>query len=138
MPIIHVYVREGTPKETKAGIAKGIHRAMISEFGVPEDDYFQITHEKALEDMTFDRNYFGTRRSDHPIFISLTFNERPTEPKQRLFATIVENLTRDVGLPKEDIYMGINEAAPANWWAYARTINPETGTDSRMATPPAS
>ena len=31
--------------------------------------------------------------------------------------------------------MMIHETPTGNWWAFARTINPETGFDSRMSAP---
>jgi|GEM_PF-1720318 len=133
MPFIRTYVIEGTPPAQKKQIAKGIQQAMIDTFGIPDDDYFQVTHEMAEEDLIFDRNFFGVARGPRPVMISLSFNSRPAEAKQALFEAIAANLTRDAGIAIEDIYMSILEAAPANWWVHARTIDPETGTDSRMS-----
>ena len=137
MPIIHVYLAKGHSQDFKNAIAHNIQRAMIKVLGIPDDDYFQVTHEKDLNDLYFDRNFFGVKRSDQPVIICLSFNTREPAIKASLFDTIVENLTTSPGVPIEDIYMNIIECAASNWWAYARTIDPETGFDSRTKVPSA-
>ena len=133
MPIIQVYLRkQDTSPEYRAGIAASIRQAMIDPFKVPDDDYFQVTHEVKPENMVYDRNYFGVPRGEDAVFIVLTFNHRPPEPKHALFAAIVDNLGQRPGIERQDIYMNITEVAPENWWVHARTVNPETGTDSRL------
>lgn len=134
MPIIHVNLHKGTSGEHRQAIARSIQRAMIDVFHIPDDDYFQVTNEYERGNIHFDRRYFGIERGADPVIIELRFNSRPAEDKQALFAAIAENLTRDAGLKIEDIYMNIVECAAPNWWAYARTIDPKTGTDSRMST----
>jgi 4-oxalocrotonate tautomerase len=137
VPIIHVYLPKGETQDFKNAIARSIQDAMIETFALPEDDYFQITHETDPANLHYDRNYFGVKRGEKPVMISLSFNVRPPEPKKALFAAVVRNLTASPGIPIEDIYMNIIECAPENWWAYARTVNPETGTDARMGAPKA-
>jgi 4-oxalocrotonate tautomerase len=132
MPLIQVWLRKGTTPAHREAIAKGIHRAMIDVLHVPEDDYFQITHELDPEDMIYDPHYFGLPRSDRFVMIRLSFNARPAAVKQQLFQTIAANLVRDPGLELEDMGMSILETAFENWWAHGRVVDPSTGTDSRM------
>jgi len=132
MPIIYVSLRKGTPVAYRKAIAQGIQRAMISTLRIPDDDYFQVTHELEPENMIYDRNFFGVARGDNAVFVQLFFNHRPADLKKALFAAIADNLVRDPGLKREDIFMSIVETAFENWWAQGRAVNPETGTDSRM------
>lgn len=133
MPLIQVWLRKGTTPRHRKSISDGIHRAMVDVLGIPEDDYFQVTHELDAEDMLFDPNYFGLPRSERFIMIRLSFNARPAAMKQKLFETIAENLVRDPGLDKADMGMSIVETAFENWWAHGRRVDPATGTDSRMS-----
>lgn len=133
MPLIQVWLRKGTTPRHRKSISDGIHRAMVDVLGIPEDDYFQVTHELDAEDMLFDPNYFGLPRSERFIRIRLSFNARPAAMKQKLFETIAENLVRDPGLDKADMGMSIVETAFENWWAHGRRVDPATGTDSRMS-----
>jgi 4-oxalocrotonate tautomerase len=132
MPLIQVWLRKGTTQEHRKSIADGIHRAMVDVLGIPEDDYFQVTHELDSEDMLFDPNYFGLPRSERFIMVRLSFNARPAAMKQKLFETIAENLVKDPGLDRADMGMSIVETTFENWWAHGRLVDPDTGTDSRM------
>jgi 4-oxalocrotonate tautomerase len=133
MPLIQVWLRKGTTPQHRKGISNSIHRAMVDVLGIPEDDYFQVTHELDAEDMLFDPNYFGLPRSERFIMIRLSFNARPAAMKQKLFETIAANLVKDPGLDKADMGMSIVETTFENWWAHGRLVDPATGTDSRMS-----
>ncbi|BCJ50353.1 hypothetical protein Asp14428_18280 [Actinoplanes sp. NBRC 14428] len=109
---------------------------MIDVLGIPDDDYFQLTHEQTAENLIYDRNFFGVPRSDDAVLVALSFNARPAAAKQALFEAIAGNLERDPGLPRTDLFMTIVETAPENWWAQGRTVDPISGTDSRMAPQP--
>ena len=132
MPLINAYLRRGSSVEHRKKIAQSIQHAMIEVLGIPDDDYFQITHELEPENLIYDRNFFGVARSDEALIIRLSFNTRPAEVKATLFEAIAKELSASPGIRREDLFMTILEADPANWWAHARTIDPETGTDSRM------
>ena len=133
MPIISVSLRKGTTLEYRQAISESIQHAMIDVLKLPEDDYFQITHELEPGNMVYDPNYYGIKRGDRGVFIQFVFNQRAASVKQALFAATVANLMRNPGMRQEDIYMNIIECAPENWWAYAREVNPVTGTDARMS-----
>ena len=133
MPLIYISVREGNSPEQKKKISEGVHQAMVDVLGLPEDDFNQVFLESSVENMTFDPNYFGMHRSPKAVFIQMFFNHRPDEMKARLFETIADNLVRDAGMRREDVLQTICETANANWWAVGRTIDEETGLDSRMS-----
>ena len=133
MPLIYVSVREGNTPEQKKKIAGGIHKAMMEGLGLPEDDYNQVFLESSVDNMIFDPGYFGLHRSPKAVFIQMFFNHRPAEMKAKLFETIADNLVRDAGMRREDVLQTICETATENWWAMGRTIDGETGLDSRMA-----
>ena len=132
MPIIYVSLRKGTTPAHRKAISQGIQRAMIAVLKIPNDDYFQVTHELDAENMTFDPNFFGIPRGPGAVIIQLFFNYRPAALKAALFEAIADNLTREPGLRREDIFMSISETTFENWWAHGRTIDPRTGTDARM------
>lgn len=135
MPIIHVYLhQQDTSIQYRQAITRGIHDAMIEVLGIPEDDYNQITHQPAPENMIYDRNFYNVPRSENAVFITLEFNQRPKEVKDRLFTAIVRNLGDDPGIDQRDLFMMIDEIAAENWWAYARQTDPQTGLDARMTT----
>ena len=63
MPLIQVWLRKGTAPAHRQGISKSIHRAMVDVLGIPEDDYFQVTHELEKEEhLCHQRQPRGTSR----------------------------------------------------------------------------
>jgi len=67
------------------------------------------------------------------VIIRMTFNHRPPAQKAALFETVADRLVTTVGMRREDVLMTILETAAENWWATGRTIDPETGFDTRMS-----
>ncbi len=136
MPIVHVHLKKGTSTAHRLNIAKGIKRALREVLMLPEDDYNQITFEHEPENMIYDPNFFGLPRSERMVFISMSFNHRSAELKAQLFDQVARNVVEEADLRIEDVMMNIIETARENWWAHGRTINPETGFDSRMVDAP--
>lgn len=136
MPLIQVALQQGTSSEYRHALAAGIQQAMIDVLGIPQDDYFQVTHEHTKDNLIYDRNFFGVPRSENAVIVSLSFNARPAAAKQALFAAIAENLERDTGLSRADLFITIVETAPENWWAHGRSVDEISGTDSRMRKQP--
>jgi phenylpyruvate tautomerase PptA (4-oxalocrotonate tautomerase family) len=133
MPLVNITLRQGTTPEYRKAVADGIHRAMVDALEIPEDDRFELIHEQAPENMLHDPLFFGIERSDGSVFVQIFVNVRPLAQKQALYAAIVANLTRHPGVRREDIFIGVVEVAPENWWAYARDVNAERGLDARIA-----
>lgn len=136
MPIVHVHLMKGSSPDYRRAVAGAIKAALNGVLELPDDDYNQITFEHEPENMIYDPNFFGLPRSEKMIFVSMSFNQRSPELKQRLFETIARNLVEAVDLRIEDVMMNIVEVARENWWAHGRTVNPETGFDSRMVNAP--
>ena len=82
--------------------------------GIPEDYFFQLTHELDDANFHYDPNYFSIPRSEKMIFVQVFFNARAASAKQIIFETIADKLTQNPGLRREDIIMNISESAPEN------------------------
>lgn len=135
MPIVYIWMHEGKDSEYKKQVSEGIHAAMMNVLGVLEDTWDQFFNEMQPGNMVYDPNYFGIRRSPDMIFIHFFFNTRPKEMKERFFEAVADEVTKRSGLRREDLLMSITEVSWENWWAYGRTVDPETGFDTRMKAP---
>ncbi len=136
MPLISVYLKKGTSPEFRRSLAGAIKKAFIGVLKLPDDDYNQVTFELDPENMIYDPNFFGEVRSEKMILISMSFNHRSAELKAELFETVAKNIVEAVGIRIQDVMMTVVETARENWWAYGRTVNQETGFDSRMVDAP--
>ncbi|MET7987511.1 MULTISPECIES: tautomerase family protein [unclassified Streptomyces] len=132
MPLINIYLRQGTSPEHRRNVSLGIHKAMVDVLKVPQDDQFHVFHEVSPDNFHMQPVVFGLRRSERAMFIQMSFNHRTAEQKAELFQGIVNNLRLFADVPEEDILMTIIETANENWWAAGRVVNPTTGYDERM------
>jgi phenylpyruvate tautomerase PptA (4-oxalocrotonate tautomerase family) len=137
MPLINVYLRQGTTPEYRRNVSAAIHKAMVEVLKIPQDDQFHVFQEVTPDNFHMQPVVFGLPRGERTMLIQLSFNQRTAEQKNELFQAIVSNLLRFADVPEEDIMMMVVETARENWWAAGRVVNPETGYDARMTDVPA-
>jgi phenylpyruvate tautomerase PptA (4-oxalocrotonate tautomerase family) len=135
MPLVNISLRKGTTPDYRRAIANGVHQAMMDAFKIPTDDRFIQIWEHSAENMIQDRTFFGIERSDKSIFLQIVVNHRPVEQKTSFYQFVVKNLVDAPGLRQEDIFIGVVEVAPENWWAFARHVH-AGGTDDRASAAP--
>ncbi|MCO5993352.1 tautomerase family protein [Actinoallomurus rhizosphaericola] len=136
MPLINVYLRQGTTPEHRRNVSTALHKAMVDVLKIPDDDQFHVFHEVTPDNFHMQPVVFGLPRSERTMLIQLSFNQRTAEQKNELFRAIVDDLRLLAGVPEEDVMMVVFETARENWWAAGRVVNPETGYDERMTDVP--
>jgi phenylpyruvate tautomerase PptA (4-oxalocrotonate tautomerase family) len=136
MPLINVYLRQGTTPEYRHNVSTALHQAMVDVLKIPEDDQFHVFHEVTPDNFHMQSVAFGLSRSERTMFIQLIFNQRTAEQKCELFRAIVDDLRLLADVPEEDVMLMVLETARENWWAAGRVVSPETGYDERMTGPP--
>ncbi|WP_233886206.1 tautomerase family protein [Paraburkholderia flagellata] len=116
MPFTRIAVRAGKPATYRKALTQGIHQALMEVFKVPEDDIFMIITEHDADNFVFGRNYLGIERSDDLVMIQIAANNtRGQDQKKALFAQIAENLARDPGVRREDVFVNLVDVARENW-----------------------
>jgi 4-oxalocrotonate tautomerase len=90
MPLVRIAVAKQTSPEDRRAISRGVQRALVETFGVPEDDLFQIITEHAPgTEIVRPVSYLGIEYSDRFTLIQLTVSDtRTLEQKKRLFAAL--------------------------------------------------
>ena len=116
MPFTRIAVRAGKPAAYRKALTQGIHQALMEVFKVPEDDIFMIITEHDADNFVFGRHYLGIERSDDLVMIQIAANNtRGQDQKKALFAQIAENLARDPGVRREDVFVNLVDVARENW-----------------------
>jgi 4-oxalocrotonate tautomerase len=116
MPLVRVSIRKGKSPSYLESIGESIHRAMVETIGVPADDQFQIFTEHPVEGLVYDPTYLGIKRDDDIVVIQITLNAgRTLDQKRALYRAVAENLSKDPGLRKEDVLIGLVEVGKENW-----------------------
>lgn len=117
MPLVRIDHPDGRDEAYRAALSKGVHDALTSAFGVPQDDRFQIVSEhRAATAIVHAPTYLGIAYSDDLVLIQITCNEgRTVDQKQALYAAIADNLTSSPGLRREDVVISLVEVKKENW-----------------------
>ncbi len=89
---------------------------MRETFDVPEEDRFVIITERDSADVIYSANYLGIARSDDLVIIQISASDtRTVQQKKALFARIAEQLTKNPGVRKEDVFVNLVEVKKENW-----------------------
>ncbi|HEY6864282.1 MAG TPA: tautomerase family protein [Burkholderiales bacterium] len=115
MPLVRIALMKGQPAAGRR-IGAIVYRALLETIGVPVADNFQVITEHDPETLVYDPGYLGIRRTDGFVAIQITLTEgRTVEAKRRLYATIVQNLRRELGVRPEDVFINLVEVKKENW-----------------------
>ena len=116
MPLVRIALREGTAPEYRRAIADGVHQAMIDVMGIPPDDRFQVISEHSAENLIYDPQYLGIKRSDRVVFVQITLSAgRKPGQKRALYKRMAELLAKAPGVRPEDVMINLVEVAWENW-----------------------
>ena len=115
MPLVRIDVNEGRTAGELQQLSRGIHDAILAEYGIPERDYFHILTEHAQGQIVAQDAGLGFERTDSVVMIQIfTQGGRSQEAKSSLFEAIATGLA-GVGVAGEDVFVGYVENSPGDW-----------------------
>jgi phenylpyruvate tautomerase PptA (4-oxalocrotonate tautomerase family) len=114
MPFLRVDAYEGRSKEQAKEVLDAIHRAILSAFGVPLRDRYQVYQEHSESNFIVQDTGLGIDRSKNVIFIGITSRQRTEAQKTTLYTKLVEEL-KTVGIEQNDIVVSIVTNSDADW-----------------------
>jgi phenylpyruvate tautomerase PptA (4-oxalocrotonate tautomerase family) len=81
MPFLRVDAYEGRNKEQVKELLDAIHRAILSAFGVPVRDRYQVYQEHSESNFIAQDTGLGIDRSKNVVFIGITSKQRTEAQK---------------------------------------------------------
>lgn len=115
MPLVRIDVNQGRSPGELAAISHAIHHAIVSEYGIPERDYFHILTEHAPGQIVAQDAGLGFERTAGVVVIQIfTQGGRSRPAKSSLFEAIAAGLA-GVGVAGEDVFIGYVENSPGDW-----------------------
>jgi hypothetical protein len=112
---VRIDVNQGRSPEQLQGISRGIHAAIVAEYGIPERDYFHILTEHPVGQIVAQDAGLGFERTPDVVMIQIfTQSGRSQLAKQSVFAAIAEQLAA-VGVAGEDVFIGYVENTADDW-----------------------
>ncbi len=116
MPLVRIDLLSGTSPQYRQAIADGVHQAMIDALAIPPDDRFQVVSEHLPDDLFYDPQYLGVKRSPKIVLIQITLSSgRKPQQKRKLYKRIVEQLAATPGVRPEDVFINLVEVSWENW-----------------------
>lgn len=116
MPLVRISLLKGKPAGFGKQVGQIVYRAMMDTINVPAKDHFQIITEHDKDSLIYDPSYLDIPRTDGIIIIQVTLNEGCTvELKKKFYAAIADNLHKQLGVRREDVFISLVEVKKENW-----------------------
>ncbi len=115
MPLVRIDVNAGRSSEDLQRLSRGIHDAILAEYGIPERDYFHILTEHPTGQIFAQDAGLGFERTNDVVMIQIfTQSGRSQEAKQQLFAAVAAKLG-ELGVAGENVFIGYVENTAEDW-----------------------
>ena len=117
MPFVRIFHPANSDTAYSNALGQGVHHALVSAFGIPENDYFQVVtrHDPGTE-LRSPPDFLGIHHSPALVIVQITCAEgRSAEQKKALYKQIVQNLGNDAGVPGADVVISLVETRRENW-----------------------
>lgn len=115
MPLVRIDLTAGRDAANIRAIADAVHEAIVSVYGIPPRDRFQIVTEHPVGQIIAEDAGLGFERSEGVLMIQIfTQRGRNDETKQALYAAVADRLS-EVGVDGADVFIGYVENGPQDW-----------------------
>ena len=114
MPFVRVDAYEGRSKEQVRNLLDAIQRAVLSAFGVPLRDRYQVYQEHSESNFIIQDTGLDIDRTRKVVFIGITSRQRTEQQKTNLYSKLVEELNA-CGIEPNDIVVSIVTNSDADW-----------------------
>jgi phenylpyruvate tautomerase PptA (4-oxalocrotonate tautomerase family) len=117
MPLVRISLLEGRADADLRAIADAVHRALVETMAVAPDDRFQLIDEHHQSGFIHARDHEGATRTDALVIVLITLNlGRTAAMKRAFFERAATLLGERAGLRREDVFIGLVEVDPENWF----------------------
>jgi phenylpyruvate tautomerase PptA (4-oxalocrotonate tautomerase family) len=114
MPFLRVDAYEGRNTQQVKELLDAIHRAILSAFGVPLRDRYQVYQEHSESNFIVQDTGLGIDRTKKVVFIEITSRQRTEQQKTHLYTKLVEEM-KTCGIEQNDIVVSIVTNSDADW-----------------------
>jgi phenylpyruvate tautomerase PptA (4-oxalocrotonate tautomerase family) len=114
MPFLRVDAYAGRSQEQVKSLLDAIHRAVLSAFGVPRRDRYQVYQEHSAANFVVQDTGLDIERTRKVVFITITSRPRTEQQKTTLYSKLVEEL-KTCDIEQNDIVVSIVTNTDADW-----------------------
>lgn len=115
MPLIRFDVVEGRSDAQIQTLLDAAHRAMVTAFGVPERDRYQIFHEHKASRFIVQDTGLGIERSNNVVVVSVLSRPRSDKAKLLFYKELCKALKSECGIEPSDVMISIAVTSDVDW-----------------------
>jgi hypothetical protein len=121
MPLVRLDLIEGRNAAEIASLLDASHRALVSAFGIPERDRYQVVHEHRRDHVVVQDSGLAIPRTDRVVLVSITTRPRSEGSKLAFFEDLCRLLKVRCGIESSDVIVSIVTNTDADWsFGYGR------------------
>jgi phenylpyruvate tautomerase PptA (4-oxalocrotonate tautomerase family) len=116
MPFARIDLLHGKPADYRAAVADIVYRGIIDVLKAPDGDRFVVVGEHSSENLIFDTNFLGFKRSPDFILIQVTstVGNEPTT-KFAFYQFIADELKAKLNVRPDDIMINLVFVKREDW-----------------------
>ena len=104
MPFVRISLPKKLSREVKDNVSRAVHRSLMQEFNIPENDYFHIIEELESHQIKYPASYLGIAHTSEMVFIQIIAGQgRTLDQKKKLYHKIACRISSSTGLIKNNI-----------------------------------
>jgi len=116
MPFARIDLVKGKPAEYRATVADVVYKGIVEVLKAPEGDRFIVIGEHASENLIYDPNFLGMKRSPDFILIQVTSTVgNNKDSKLAFFRYIADKLTERLSVRPDDVMVNLVFVDRADW-----------------------
>jgi phenylpyruvate tautomerase PptA (4-oxalocrotonate tautomerase family) len=115
MPLIRIDAIEGRSDAEIKTLLDAAHRAMLTAFGVPPRDRYQIYQEHKPTHIIIEDTGLGIERSQSALIFTIISMPRTLKMKQHFYTELCRELETGCGIKPSDVMVSITTNAEADW-----------------------
>jgi phenylpyruvate tautomerase PptA (4-oxalocrotonate tautomerase family) len=115
MPLVRIDAIEGRSEAEVESLLNAAHRAVVSAFGVPEGDRYQIYSSHPKSNVVVLDTGLGIARTDKLLVFTIFSKRRDEALKRKLYVELTQQLQAAVSIAPSDVVICVIENAAPDW-----------------------
>ena len=116
MPFARIDLAKGKSTDYRAAVADVVYQGIVNVLKAPDGDRFVVVGEHAPENLIYDPNFLGMKRSPDFLLIQVTSTVgNNKESKLAFYQYIAEELKKKLSIRPDDIMVNMVFVDRADW-----------------------
>jgi hypothetical protein len=115
MPLVKFDLIEGRSPQEIQNLLDATHRALVSSFGIPQRDRYQIVNEHPATHLIVQDTGLGIERTKAVVLISVTSRPRSEEAKLKFYQELCRELKSSCRIAPSDVMVSFVTNTDADW-----------------------